>query len=176
MWFLDVLALGACLPPCEGGACLQKTLPGLDDPFLFTLHAWANGFRAFHHFCFASLAYCTLARKVPGGSSCGTSPGPVALVPAARAPLGPPSVCWECWLPPYWVDSWYHLEPLVPLGGEDLSMLSVGTPSVCWVQRGQLVPSASELSMGKASLVQGCLVLRLLFLSPSIEHLTHVDL
>ena len=34
MWFLSVLALRACLPPCEGGTCPQDTLPGLTIPFL----------------------------------------------------------------------------------------------------------------------------------------------
>ena len=78
------------LLPLEGGACPQDTLPGIHDPFLFALHAWANSLRASHHFHFASLVCCTLARKVLGGSSSGTSPGPVALFPAARAPLGTP--------------------------------------------------------------------------------------
>ena len=37
-----------------------------------------------------------------------------------------------------------------PLGG-DFSMLPTGVPSACQIQQGQLVPSASEWSVGKGS-------------------------
>ena len=104
------------LASCEGSVCPWETLPGPDDPFLFTFCALSNGPRASCCFCSASFAYCTLARKVPGGSSGGTSSGPAVLFPVARAPLGPPPICWECQLPPCWVDSWCHSEPLVPSG------------------------------------------------------------
>ena len=56
MLFLGTFGTGGTLTSTQGGACPQETLPGLDDPFLFTLHAWANGLRAYCHFCFASLA------------------------------------------------------------------------------------------------------------------------
>ena len=115
---------------------------------------WINPF--FHSLCLGqqsqnclSFPFCLFGLLYFGqesaweGSSDGTSPGPIALFPAARAPLGPPSICWECQLSHCWVDSWCHLEPLVPIGG-DLSMLSAGIPLVCRAQQEQLVPSSLE--------------------------------
>ena len=65
-WYQQIYQ-SATVPSQKGhGACPCQTLPGLNYPFLIC-HAWANSLSAAHHFCFASLAYCSLARKVPQG-------------------------------------------------------------------------------------------------------------
>ena len=65
--FFVLLALGAHLPLCKGGVHSWETLPGLDNLFLFVLHAWTTNLRAVGIFILTLLACCTCARKVPGG-------------------------------------------------------------------------------------------------------------
>ena len=111
------LALGTCLSPHQSGACPWQTLPGPHGPFHFTFLACANCPRASHHFHSASLACCTLTRKVPGG---------VLLVEPHLGPLHSfllSELLWvpflsagETWLPPHWVDSWCHWVSCGPFG------------------------------------------------------------
>ena len=111
-------------------------MPGSSGPFCFIFLAWSNCPRVSNCFCSAYLACCTLARKVLGGLLVEPLLGPLHSFPAVGAPLGAPPTCWGTLLPPHWVDSWFHSEPLVPLGGKGSSALTAGMPLACQIQQG----------------------------------------
>ena len=83
-WVLS--ALGACLTLCESGICPQEAPLRLDNLLLFALCASIPISEFSSIFILILWPVVIWPGKCLGVSSDGTSPGPAAVFPAARAP------------------------------------------------------------------------------------------
>ena len=129
-------------------------MPELNGPFCFAFLSWTNSFSASHCFCSASLAYCALARKVPGGFllsfswalctlfCCWISSGSpyCSLERSASSSLGRSLVLLRVSCPP----KREGLTRTLPAGSPGPSTPSEGMSLACQIPKGWLVPSTSE--------------------------------